>query len=256
MRGLLTAAFSLAVLAGPLMAQPLTLYTEIAPPGQYLDAEGRLTGIGIEVVREIQRRIDSTEPIQVVPWVRGYNELQTRSRIILFSTARTPERAPLFDWVGPIYENTYSFFVNARSKVVIRNLSDARRLKLIGVYKEDARDQYLTQAGFTNLDRSLDATIMVKKLMDRRIDAMAASPSGIRELMTSAGFRPSDVREAYPFARVPLYLAFSKGTAQFTLQAWSTALQDMKRDGTYQRILLRFETRSPRSGPAAPPTPP
>ncbi len=245
MRRLLSAVLSLAVLAGPLVAQPLTLYTEIAPPEQWVTPEGRLTGCSADLVREIQKRIGNTDSLQVVPWIRGYRELQTKPGIALFSMARTSERESLFEWVGPICENRFGFFVRSDSKITLRSLTDAKRLERIGVYKEDVRDQYLTRAGFTNLDRSLDPVIMFKKLMDRRLDAIASSTENIGPLAKQAGFTSRDAREAYLFAKIPLYIAFSKGTSSTVLHPWSKALDDMRRDGTFLRIYRSYHPDRP-----------
>ena len=149
-----------ALFAVALWSQPLALYTEISPPDQFLGPEGRLSGYAVEVVAEIQKRIGDDTPIQVVPWVRGYNEVLGPTQAALFSTVRSRERDPLLQWVGPLRDITYWFYVRKGAQIQIRNLGDAKRLPLVGVYKEDVRDQFLTRMGFQNLDRSLDLSLI------------------------------------------------------------------------------------------------
>ena len=57
-----------------LVAQSMTIYTEIFPPDQFIGPDGQLTGFSIELVKEIQKRTNNKDPIQVVPWARGYGE--------------------------------------------------------------------------------------------------------------------------------------------------------------------------------------
>ena len=238
-----------ALLGVCLDAQSLTIYTEVSPPAQYLDSEGKLTGCSYEIVREIQRRIGSADPIEVVPWVRGYGELQGRPNVALFSVARSEDRDPLFQWVGPIRENTYSLFGRKDSRLQVRSLDEARQIGLIGVYKEDMRDQYLTRMGFTNLDRSIDSLIPVKKLLAGRIDCIVTTRSGLVELARLAGAELGDFREIFPLLRVQLYIAFSKATPAPTVRAWSAALETMKKDGTFERIYRKYPSSDPLPGP-------
>jgi polar amino acid transport system substrate-binding protein len=241
-----------ALFGGLLGARPLVIYTEISPPDQFLGPDGQLTGFGTEVVRGLQKRVGNTDPIEVVPWIRGYKEIQEQPNVVLFSMARSKEREPLFGWVGPIRETSYSFYALADSKIVVKSLEEARNLNLIGVYKEDARDQYLTKKGFTNLDRSINNLTTVKKLMAGRIDCMVGTPD-IGEEIRAAGLKPEDVREVFQFLKVQLYIAFSKATPALTLKAWTGALQAMKEDGSFKRIFQKYFPDSPLPEPAPKP---
>lgn len=238
---------------GFLWAQPLTIYTEIAPPNQFQDADGHLTGFYVELVQALQKRIGSHEPIQVVPWIRGYKEVQTTPNVLLFSMVRSKERDPLFQWVGPAAESSFYFYVKSDSAIVIHSLADAKKLERIGVYREDIRDQFLTRSGFTNLDRSIDMDIMVKKLMAGRIDALVGSPEGIDQIVQSAGFQPQDIKGIFSFMKVQTYLAFSKATPVRTVRAWQQALDAMKQDGSFQVLFRKYYPLLPLPGPAMKP---
>lgn len=232
-------ALLLALPWGTVAGQDLKIYTEISPPSQYLGTDGKLTGFTVDLVQEIQRRTGNTNPIEVVPWAQSYGELQSQPNVVLFTIAQSQERAPLFQWVGPIRELTYQFYVRADSNLTLNTLEDARKLKLIGVYKDDVREQYLTRKGFTNLDRSVDNTIIVKKLMAGRISAFIIRPDAVDQIMKTAGFSPKAVRGTLAFLRLPGYIAFSKATPASTVKPWSEAFDKIKNDGTYERIFRR-----------------
>lgn len=78
----------------------LSIYCEFDPPFQFLDASGSPTGYAVGLVREIQKRVGNTDPIEIVPWARGHNDVLKKPNIVLFSMARTAERENLFRWVG------------------------------------------------------------------------------------------------------------------------------------------------------------
>ncbi len=238
------------LLAVPLQAQPLTIYTEINSPVQFLGADGKLTGLAVEVVQEIQKRVGSKDPIKVVPWARGYQELLAKPGVALFSTARTAERNSLFQWVGPLVEVSFCFYVKADSKVTLKSLEEAKMLGAIGVYRDDARDLFLTKAGFANLERTIDNVANAKKLMAGRIDAFAAASLSVEDVMEAAGYKGADVREAMPFLKSQYFIAFSKETNPETVHAWNDALEAMKKDRTFERIYRTYYPRQPLPGPA------
>jgi polar amino acid transport system substrate-binding protein len=218
-------------------AQSLNIYTEIAPPNQMRLPNGELGGRVVEVVREIQRRINNTDPIQEVPWARGYRELERSPNAMLFLTARTADRNTQFQWVGPFSETSFALYVKADASVALSSLEDAKKLKSIGVYRSDARDQMLTAAGFTNLDRTNDASTNAKKLMADRIDAFAASSASIDGLLAAAGVPRENVREGLVFSRVQTWLAFSKETPASVVAAWASALDAMKKDKSFEKLM-------------------
>ena len=98
-----------------LFAQGLSIYCEDDMPLQFVGANGKLTGFSIEIVNEIQRRVGNKNDIQLVPWARGLANLNTEPNSMLFTMARTAERNQQYQWIGPIAETTYGFYVKADS---------------------------------------------------------------------------------------------------------------------------------------------
>ncbi len=119
---------------GGLLAEKLTIYCEDDPPNQIITSDGRLTGMTVEIVREIQQRVGNQDPITVVPWARGFDAVQKNPNTVLFSMSRTAERNPLFNWIGPVLETSYGFYARADSSLSITSLEEAKGLKRIGVY--------------------------------------------------------------------------------------------------------------------------
>lgn len=240
----------LAIISGASFAQSLKIYTEENAPLQIVAPDRSLSGIAVDVVREIQKRVGNSDPIEVVPWARSYQEVQTDPNVALFSMTRTAQRNPLFKWVGPLDEKVYYFYVKADSGVAIKSLEDAKKLHTIGVYKNDVRDLFLTKAGFQNLDRATDNVTNVKKLMLGRLDAFAGSPGELEELAKDAGCKASDLKATFAFLKGQLFIAFSMGTPDATVKAWSNSLDEIKKDKTFERIFRKYEPSKPLPGPA------
>ncbi len=232
---------ALAILvAGGLAAQTLTVLCEDDPPFQFYGKDGLLTGLTVETVREIQRRVGGAEEIKMVPWARGYDAALAGPNIVLFSMTRTPERERLFNWVGPVMETVYGFYARSDSRISVASIDEARKVARIGVYANDARDLILTGLGFTNLDRTTDNITNVKKLMAGRLDLYAGSSTQMDAEARAAGYEPSDLREVFPFQRVRLYVTLSQGTAPSTVAAWTAAFAAMHADGSFKRIFLKY----------------
>ena len=67
---------ALLAFAMPASAQKLRIYCEDDRPLQFKTPDGSLTGLTVEVVQEIQKRVGNTDPIQMLPWARGQRRRQ------------------------------------------------------------------------------------------------------------------------------------------------------------------------------------
>lgn len=218
----------------------LKLYTEISPPDQFLDKNGKLTGFSVEIVNEIQKRLGTNHPIEVVSWSWGYNMVKKEANTVLFAMTRTEERNPQFQWVGPISEHKFAFYGKKDSKLNITSLEDAKKVGKIGVYANDVRAQYLTKAGFKNLDQAYDQLSSYKKLLNGRVDMLVASQMALADSIKFYGLNINDFKLLYVFFKAQLYIAFSLNTPTETVKEWSTALESMKKDGSFEKILKKY----------------
>ena len=221
-------------------AQALDIYCEDYKPTQFVGPDGELDGMAVRIVREIQRRVGNSDVIRMVPWARGLNELNSRPNVILFSMTRTADRNPLYQWIGPIAETARGFYAKIDSKIEIKSLDDARKLKSIGVYRGDAADQFLTQAGFKNLDITRDQTLNWKKLFSDRFDVIASSPDSVNAHTAAVGHTKAEVKLLYVFMGGRVYIAASKGTPVGLVEKWNSALRAMKKDGSFEKIFKEY----------------
>ena len=79
----------------PLLSAELTILTENLPPLNYLEG-GVLVGPSVDIVREIQKRVESHEQIKVYPWARAYKMALEDENVILFGMTHTNVREDIF----------------------------------------------------------------------------------------------------------------------------------------------------------------
>lgn len=233
----LLAALLALMLAAPAAAANgrLVVLTAENPPLNYLD-DGELAGLSIDVVRELMKRTGTDGPIRMVAWPEGYQALSTRPNVALFSTVLTPERKPLFGWVGPLVAVETNLYARPGKHVAVANLEDARRAKKIGTVANFYSEQIFKAAGFTNIDSSPDRETAVQKLLDGDVELLAFSNTEMPAQLMRAGASIDDVEHVFTLSTDFAYLAFSAGTPATLVARWQDALDAMKRDGTFDTI--------------------
>jgi polar amino acid transport system substrate-binding protein len=218
-------------------AQRLYLATEAAPPYSVREGE-HVVGIGADTVREMMARAGIEHTMELLPWKRAYTAALERSDACVFSTTRTPEREPLFKWIGPIGEADWVLMGRADRKLHLDNLDQAHPYR-IGTYNGDARDQYLRSRGF-NTDPAPNDMLNLRKLMANRIDLWAASIRRGSVALARMGYADKVV-PVLVFNRIRVYLACNRGVPDAMTARMEAALDAMEHDGTVQRILHRYD---------------
>ncbi|MBF0203381.1 MAG: ABC transporter substrate-binding protein [Desulfamplus sp.] len=220
----------------------LILMTENYPPFNFLQDE-KLQGISVDLIEAMLKKTGSDKTrkdIQLLPWARGYYYLEHEKNACLFATTRTEEREKEFKWVGPIAENTTVLTSRKKQKIDIKTPEDLKKYK-IGAVIKDIGEQLLLDAGLSaeNIDRisGTDAILKaIKRINMGRIDAFAYGENVIKWELKQQGFDLNDYETAYVLKTGELYYAFHKDTPDDIIQKLQNALDELKKEGDYQRI--------------------
>lgn len=132
------------------------------PPISFLNKDGKPDGLAVEIVEEIMKRLKIKQKIVVWPWVRAYRKTVKGPNFVLFSIARTAEREPLFQWTSSIFQMKSSFYAKKDSGLKINSLDDAKKLNIIGSYRDCFEEQFLKKEGFKNLSLVTNNILNVK----------------------------------------------------------------------------------------------
>lgn len=223
------------------------LYTEDYPPYNMPKEEtngdnaNEIVGSSTDIMKEIFKRTKIRYSMELLPWARAYNYALTKSNAVVFAASRTPEREKLFKWVGPIGENDWVLFslIDPKTKtpkIKINTLEDAKKY-VIGAYKGDATSNYLHSLGFTVDDTNLDLN-NEKKLQAERIDLWASGKQ-----LGNWIFRKNKINNIAPVFTLKtsvLYAAFNIQTDDAVIATLNKAIQDIKKDGTYNKIMKKY----------------
>ncbi|MCP3873599.1 MAG: ABC transporter substrate-binding protein [Desulfobacteraceae bacterium] len=220
----------------------MTILTENLPPLNYVK-DGVLLGSSVEIVKEIQQRIGSNEPIQVFPWARAYRLALEEENVVLFGMTHTKERHDKFKWVGPLAKKRDILVAKKGSGIQIKILEDAKKVQRIGTLRDDTREILLKQHGFTNLYSVSDEQKNAKKLVLGRIDLWAYKIPGVKKVCELAGVDFNELEEVFHLREINLMIAFSNKTSDEIVKKWQDAYDEMLADGTLENIQRKWHNK-------------
>ncbi len=232
------------LLLAPQPALALKLLTEENPPLNYTEGK-KLTGMGTEVVQEMGKRAGMKLDFEVMAWNKAYEKAQADKETCLYSTARLPNRENAFKWVGPIAVNKWGLFALGGFTPTIKSLADARPFRIGGVAR-DAKTEFLKQEGVTNIlevedDKLNPGKLTLNRKEAQKIDLWITSVANAKQVAARA--KVADIKLVYAVREAESYLACSPRTSAATLKALADALDGMKKDGAYAKIIKAYESR-------------
>jgi len=221
----------------------MVLLTENFPPfnmaadGKNYAADRNISGINAEIVREMFKRAGIAYSLTLrFPWERIYNQALEHPDQGLFSTTYTPEREPLFKWVGPLASTGWVLLAPAGSPMQLSSLDQAQQYR-IGAYKNDAVSQHLESKGFEPIN-SLRDQENISKLLKGQIDLWATTDPVGPYLAKQEGV--SGLTTVLRFNDAQLFLALNKQTPDEVVTRLQKALNEMKSDGAIDAIMRRY----------------
>lgn len=236
---------ALALPSAATAAEAIRILTEEYPPYNFTE-NGRITGMGTEVVRAVLKEIGVDGQFQSMPWARAYETAQTTSDMLIYSINRSPEREKLFKWVGNIAPSDWYFFSLKSRGLRLADLADARKLQT-GTVNQDVGEQFLSNHGFAvghNLQSSAKYELNYEKLQLGRIDLWVMNELGAYHIVRQAGGDPAKVLNKT--LRIPElgsggnYMAFSAKTDDALVEKFRRGLETVKRNGTYDAIQKKW----------------
>ena len=111
----------------------------------------RGSGLGCDLIHEINRRLHSKSAVTFGKWENIYQKALHTKNTGIFPTNLTPERAPHFNWVGPFCQSAYYVYQSNTRKNLITSREDILSVKSIATVKEYAMNEDLIALGCKNL---------------------------------------------------------------------------------------------------------
>ena len=237
--GLLMLSSMLAVNAAPLTnPQPLRLITEHSPPGEYLDASGKVAGPTVELLKVIAQRLNQPISMDLLPWARALEIARNEPNIGLFETIRNPEREHWFQWVGPLKIYQTSLYARLRDDHQSIRAADLPGRWIACANRGSVYAEKIQARGFTqqhNLVLTVNEDNCVKLMLQGKVDLAPFNEYSLQRLLDALDDQ-SHVDAVVPLVEVELYLAFSLDVPLAQVQAWQDALAQSYHDGTMRRM--------------------
>lgn len=213
----------------------LNLYTEEYAPWSYSNASG-VSGINTELLRLALARTGYQGDFSVVPWGRAQRFTQTEPTSCFFSAVRSEEREVMYQWVGPLSQESVQFFSLEPKQAAFDNMTAVHGLR-IGGQAEDAYTDYVESLGL-RVERLTEIAVNLSMLQAGRIDLWLAGSVGGPFIAAQEGI------SVFPVAtseRVfELWLACNLAMPANVIQALNTALYSLKQDGSLDAILATY----------------
>jgi len=166
--------------------------------------------------------------IWFLPWTQAYHEALHVKNSLLYSTARTPEREALFQWVGPIGKMTLGVVAKKQTHIRIASSDQLQRYK-IATIPNTASEKLLLKLGVheTTLERFGHVPSQIKKLAQNRVDAVAYSVDATFNILQEMGYDTDDYEVVYLLKESDLYFAFHKETNPQTITTLNETLKTL-----------------------------
>lgn len=238
------------LLCGPLFARAqapsLTLLAAPYDPPHNMVVNSRIIGVSTEQIEEMLRRAAVPYALRQAPWPRAYQSAQELPGHCAFSMARSQEREEKFRWIGPVARMDWVLYARADDKRAPASLESVRDA-LIGGSASDVITQWLV-AGKFRVDQTSTDPLNPAKLMAGRFDYWAVSRQRGATMTAEAGLTGRIV-PVLTFGHSDLYLGCHRDTSDELVRKLNQALNDMRADGTVDRIHARYARWTPEASP-------
>jgi polar amino acid transport system substrate-binding protein len=155
----------------------------------------------------------------------------------ILSITRTPEREDHYIWCCRIV--TDDLILVGGQGVDVSSLEKVRD-RPVGVLFDSGAQALVKSLGFTRIVPAPEEWLDAKRMKERRIDAWLAPRLMVIHAYKEIGADASTLNFGQIVRPSEIYLAFSKGTPQAEVQRWQKALKEIQDDGTYNRILEKY----------------
>ena len=209
-------------------------------PFSYMDANGNMTGIDVELAREAFSRMGYSPEFVFINWENKKNLLAEGTIDCIWSSFTMTDREEEYNWAGPYMQSHQVVAVSEDSD--IQTLQDLEG-KIIAVQNTTKPEDIIRKHDGTLPE--LRKVISVQKrdlifilLSKGYVDALAAHDTSVDQFMEESGLKFRILEE--PLQSVDLGVAFDKSdTRGLNIQLTDT-LEEMQKDGTVKQIIGKY----------------
>ena len=232
--------------AGPLQASPalakLHYLTEEYKPYNFAGEGGTPSGFAIDLLHLVWQKTGTPpQPVSILPWARGYYLLTQKPNVVLFSTARTEARNPLFKWACPIGYAEIVLMGLASRPLTLTRPEDAQQYT-IGAVRADVGEQLLLNGGFDE-QKIMTANRLpqaLKMLTSGRVDLISSNKSTLMDLIKAQQLDPARFAVRWVLSSEQFCFAFSHPVDDALVKEFQHGLTQVLASSEFQQIQLKY----------------
>lgn len=240
----LALALALGMHSNALVAGPLRIVGTEAPPFMSWSGD-KAAGFCVDVVREIQRRVADSTPIELLPWPRVLAIANASADILVPCAKRTASRESHFIWLGSVFISKTYVYVPFNSPLRANTVDEVKALPSILAPRGSYAHEMLSALGFKNVTPVNTGLTALKMVMLGRASGFVSEPEALDALLNQAELPRDALRPLTLAFDSDSYLAFSMGTSEARSRPWQEALSAMKVDGTFERLYRAWFKAAP-----------
>ncbi|WP_281561103.1 transporter substrate-binding domain-containing protein [Thalassomonas sp. RHCl1] len=223
--------------------ESLRVVTEHLPPYQIVSNKRLVAGSSYLLMQEVLKRAGYSVQIEALPWARAYQTALTDKNVVIFSMTRSRERESLFYWIGELRALNYSFYsLRASTGIRVHAIEQALHYTVVAA-RNSVEADILQQQGFKQGKNLILTTGHVEAwqvLLKGRADIIYANELIADSIHLSLGEQVTPfVKQPFAGIRAALYVAASKTSDIEIISRLSLALQSVKQDGTFEKLVNR-----------------
>jgi polar amino acid transport system substrate-binding protein len=217
--------------------------TESLPPLNY-EEEGVITGYATELLQASAQAAKLTTSISLLPWARAYQTVLAQPNTLIYSITRTPEREPVFEWIGPISTRQISVYkLRERKDIQIKTLADVAKYK-VGLVREMASTKNFIQQSEiadNNIDFAPTAESNMKKLFLNRIDVIVSQDWSAAFLAKSLKRKPEELEAVLLLDNThSYYFAMNMQTDPALLAKLRQGFETVQKSGQMEKLKNKY----------------
>lgn len=248
----------LLALTGALWALPghtapheVVLVTDLWPPFRIESDKDTMKGIDIDLIAQIEKRLDIKIKIVRVPWVRALKMMQDGQADLMSGLARTPERNKFIYYVEPPYTAIRpAFYKHVTTPRQITQYADLASVS-IGFTRGSAYFEPFDRDSALQKQAATDESQLLKMLLGRRFDFIIGSDVQVDYEIKLRGYAGEIVKATYqPDKTTPLYFGISRQSGLLMRQAeFAKTVSDLVSEGMVEKILSTYGIGTPEPNP-------
>lgn len=200
-------------------------------------------GLSLDLVAEAARRAGLATQVNFIPWRRAQEMVSGGTDMLITPLARTAEREERYTWVARLYRLDRVLATLDKRVDSLQQALAERRIILVGA--GTAQEQLLRAFGYPN------ELILSAKVGEREIDLLLTgrAQAWLNSSLESRwrwqqAQRPERLIVGEAIQSDDIYLACSRQCSADMVTGLQRAFTMMERDGTADRLLLRYSTGS------------